>query len=85
MKVEPTGKELLNVGFNRHKSKPDEQIRDVEDCFKLLEVKQEKKKELFVPATVQFKIKNFTEVDFENLTATVNGLFSISFLIFTAD
>lgn len=36
----------------------------MEDCFKLLEVCDEKQGTLCVPSCVQFKIKNFTNVDF---------------------
>lgn len=43
----------------------------------------DKKHELYVPACVQFKIRNFTSVNFDNLMAQVNGVLCINFLIFT--
>lgn len=61
------------------------QAREVlEDCFKIMKI-EGKDSELFVPACVQFKIRNFTEVNFENLVAQVNGVLCINFLIFTED
>ena len=54
----------------------------IEDCFRVLRV-EEREDELFVPACVQFKIRNFTDVNFDNLTATVSGVLCVNFLIFT--
>ena len=54
----------------------------MEDCFKILRV-QGRDDELYVPACIQFKIRNFTEVNFENLTASVYGVLCVNFLIFT--
>lgn len=63
----------------------DDQV--IEDCFKILtiESKPGKEREIFVPVCAQFKAKNLTEVNFDNLTATINGVLCISFLIFTKD
>lgn len=54
----------------------------MEQCFRVLSLDKHPE-EIFVPSCVQFKIKNFTEVNFENLSAKVNGVLCISFLIFT--
>ena len=66
---------------NRHKSAP---TVPIENCFKIMKL-EGKDSEIFVPACIQFKIRNFTEVNFENLQATVNGVITVNFLIFTED
>jgi hypothetical protein len=40
---------------------------------------------MYIPTCVQFKIKNFTSIDFDSLTATINGVLCVNFLIFTSD
>lgn len=42
-------------------------------------------REIYVPACIQFKIRNFTEINFENLQASVIGILCVTFLIFTKD
>lgn len=60
------------------------QTEQLEDCFRIMKV-EGNDDELYVPACVQFKVRNFTDVNFENLVAQVNGVLCVNFLIFTQD
>lgn len=57
---------IYNLPHLQHlMSEPDSRLslNGIEDCFKVMRVEQ-REGEIFVPACVQFKIRNFTEVNF---------------------